>query len=276
MPMVEIWTNYDTFRDRSIVNPNDLTLDTALQYNRWTSDLAKFVGPKIGLAPAKLDHLIYGYGGGLASGAVQGADKAAETVGLAPTSKPAGGWARWPLVGTFYRETPGADARSLEQFYRLRDRVEGTVGSIRRYEKAGELEKMAQRQAEAIEDLKPDAQATLDRVRGADRALTNQRDGVNQVFANPRLTPDEKKELLDRLFENMVNISRAALLKPALPSRFSTPIAPELLKKLEPPKPTPVPGKPSAASAPTYGVGSARAVPVPPRPATAPAASAQP
>jgi hypothetical protein len=77
MPAVEVATNYDTFRDRAIVNPADTNLDTALQYNRWTSDLAKYVGPKIGIAPAKLDHLIYGYGAGLAAGAVQAVDKVA-------------------------------------------------------------------------------------------------------------------------------------------------------------------------------------------------------
>jgi hypothetical protein len=269
MPAVEVATNYDTFRDRAIVNPADVNLDTALQYNRWTSELAKFVGPKLGIPPSKLDHLIYGYGAGLGAGAVQGLDKAGEALGLFASKKPAGGPSRLPLVGTFYRETPGADARSLEQFYRLRDRVEGTVGSIHRYEKAGELEKADARKQQALDDLKPDAQATLDRVRAADKALTDVRDGVNQVFANAQLTPDEKKELLDRLYENMINVSRAALLKPALPSRFSKPIAPELLRKLERPKTSPFPLKPSAPSAPATGVGSRPSAPLPTRPTTA-------
>jgi hypothetical protein len=110
-------------------------------------------------------------------------------------------------------------------------------------------------------------------VRAADKALTDVRDGVNQVFANARLTPDEKKELLDRLYEHMINVSRAALLKPALPSRFTKPIAPELLRKLEPPKTSPFPLKPSAART---GVGSRPSVPVPPRPPAPSGASARP
>jgi hypothetical protein len=95
-------------RDRE---PDDVNLDTALQYNRWTSELAKFVGPKIGIAPAKLDHLIYGYGAGLGAGAVQGSStrpRGARPVREEEARRRRG---RLPLVGTFYRETPGADAR---------------------------------------------------------------------------------------------------------------------------------------------------------------------
>lgn len=265
MPAVEVGTNYDTFRDRAIVNPADVNLDTALQYNRWTSGLAKFVGPKIGIPPAKLDHLIYGYGAGLVSGAVQGLDKGAEAVGLLDKKKPAGGAGRWPVVGAFYRETPGADARSLEQFYRLRDRVEGAVGSVRRLEKTDDEATAAKRKGEAQKEFGPDASLTLERVRATDKALTELRDDVNQVFENPRLDPDEKKELLDRLYERMVNAARAGLEKPALPTRFAKPPAADMLGKLQR-------VKPSAPGGRTPTVGSASSVPPPRTPAAAAAA----
>jgi hypothetical protein len=131
---------------------------------------------------------------------VQAVDKAPRRSGWSRRrSRPAA--RALPLVGTFYRETPGADARSLEQFYRLRDRVEGAVGSIHRYEKADDELAADARKAAGARRLRPDAGATLERVRAADKALTDVRDGVNQVFANRNSTPDEKKELLDRLYE---------------------------------------------------------------------------
>lgn len=236
MPAIENYVNYDTFRDRAIVNPTDLGLDTALQYNRWTSELAKYVGPKVGLAPAKLDHLIYGYGAGLASGAVQGVDSIAAKLGLVP-KKPAGGPGQLPLVGTFYRDTVGADANSLEEFYRLRDRLAGAKGSITRYEKSGQTEQAAARQQTALKDFGPNAAAIDQRVRAADQLLKEAREAVNQVFAQPALDPDEKKELLDRLYEQMIDHARAGLGKPPLPSRFQKPLAPELLQKADQPLP---------------------------------------
>lgn len=263
MPAVELAANYDTFRDRAIVNAADVNLDTALQYNRWTSDLAKYVGPKIGIPPAKLDHLIYGYGAGVGAGAVQTVDKVAGLAGLVKNQKPAGGLGRAPLVGTFYRETPGADARSLEQFYRLRDRVEGAVGSVRRYEKIDDQAAAATRKTEAQTAFGPDAGQTLERVRATDKALTELRGDVNQVFANPRLDPDEKKELLDRLYERMVNAARAGMEKPALPSRFPKPPAPALLEKLQRVKPSAPAGRPAAVNS---GASDASAKPAAPTP----------
>lgn len=246
LPIAEAGANYDFFRQRAIVNPDDVNLDTELQYNRWTSSLAKFVGPKIGIAPAKLDHLVYGYGGGLAAGAVSAVDRAGEALGVIPRKKPAGGLAQTPLIGTFARETAGADAQSLQDFYKLRDRVEGAVGSIKRYEKTGDQTAADARKERARTDLGPDPNQTDARVKETGKALTELRDAVNQVFASERLDPDEKKELLDRLYEQMVNAARAGMEKPALPSRFPKPPAPALLDKMRPAKPSAPAGRPPA------------------------------
>ena len=70
MPIVELQANYDTFRKRHIVSPWDEHLDPALQANKWTSELARTVGPRIGMAPAKFDHLVNSYGASLGRGVV--------------------------------------------------------------------------------------------------------------------------------------------------------------------------------------------------------------
>jgi hypothetical protein len=254
MPALEAWTNYDTFRDRNIVNPDDLQLDTALQANRWTSDVAKFVGPRLqlgsdprgGMAPAKLDHLIYGYGGGLAGGVAQAADTVFETLGLA-RKKPAGGGGRWPFVGAFYREAAGSDAQSLQEFYRLRDRVTGAVQSLHRYEKTLEPGKLQERQQQAVQQFGPKPDEVRARVNQAAQTLSELRGGVDQVFANPRMTPAEKKELLDRLYEQMINVARHGLGKDSLPSRFDHPPVPALLEKLDHPLAGTPPAQTSAA-----------------------------
>lgn len=220
MPVVESATNYDTFRDRAIVSPYDLDLDTELQYNRWTSELAKAVGPKMGLAPAKLDHLIYGYGAGLARGVVQGVDPV-----FGGKSRPSSGAAGAPGLGAFYRDAPRNDAESLQRFYRLRDEIAGATGSVKRYEEAGDRARADARRQKARTELGADIGTVVGRVHAADGLLKQLRDQVNAVFASPTLSATDKRTRLDTLYLQMLDVARAGLGKQPLP-------------KIPPPKPS--------------------------------------
>ncbi len=212
LPIYEVMTNYDTFRGRAIVNPYDLGLDKELQYNRWTTEFAKTVGPKIGIAPAVLDHLIYGYGAGFA----QGVTKALDPV-LGGKSKPSGGPAGWPLVGAFYRDAPRTDAESLQRFYELRGAFAGAEGSVRRYAKSGDTDRAQARLQQLVQDYGGNAAAVKDRIHEADTALKEVRDSVNQVFENAKMTPDQKRDELARLADLMVNLARYGLGEAPLP-----------------------------------------------------------
>lgn len=212
MPALEVATNYDTFRDRAIVSPYDLNLDTELQYNRWTSEVAKTVGPKIGLAPAKLDHLIYGYGAGLAKDAVTGIDAI-----LGSKAKPDRGAAGLPGVSAFYRETPRNEAESLQRFYELRDKIAGAEGSVKRYTAAGDTVRAEDRRAQARKDFGANVDAVVERVKEADRQLKELRDGVNAVFASSAFTPADKRQRLNRLYTQMLDVARQGLGKQPLP-----------------------------------------------------------
>lgn len=215
MPAVETITNYDTFRDRPIVSPWELGLDTELQGNRWTSELAKDLGPKIGLAPAKFDHLIYGYFAGLGRMGVQTIDAMRGEV----SPRAIRGLSDVPVAGelpkAFSRPLAGLDAQSIQDLYTTRDKLVGWQASARRY-RAQNQEAKAMEMEENIREsgLLPS------RVNQATDRMSDFRKELDQVWASTSLTPEEKLTRENRLLEQMVNTARGALNREPLPSRF--------------------------------------------------------
>lgn len=233
LPLMEAKSNYDTFRDRAIVSPWDLGLDKELQYGRWTSEVAKIVGPKIGLAPSVFDHLVYGYTAGLGRGVVQGMDLALEGLGLVDRNKPTAGPARWPLVGAFYSAPAGADAQSIKEFYDLKEAMAGKEKSIKTYAETDPAR--AKREADEFKAQHQNAAAFHARVGAADTKMKNLRRQVETVMEAKDKTPDQKSNTLGRLYEKMVNTAREALGKAKLPPRFDEDRDPNA--KIAPPVP---------------------------------------
>jgi len=62
-PIVEHITNYSFFHERPILPQNLKGVDAALQWNNYTSELGKFIGKKIGIAPVFIDNYITGWSG---------------------------------------------------------------------------------------------------------------------------------------------------------------------------------------------------------------------
>lgn len=64
-PLIEVTANYDFFRQRPIVSRGDETLPEADQGAAFASATARQIGKMLDVSPAKVDHLISGYFGGL-------------------------------------------------------------------------------------------------------------------------------------------------------------------------------------------------------------------
>ena len=220
LPVVESATNYDTFRNRPIVSPWDLGLDKELQYNRWTSEFAKDVGPKIGLAPAKLDHLMYGYLAGLGRSGVGLVDLARGEHG----ERSSASVRRWPLVGdpinVFNRPYAGSDAQSIQDLYTARDVLAGAKASIETWAARGEWEKVDEKLAAISERYGKDIWDRATFINQSIDVLSELRGRVDWTWANETLGPVQKQREQDRIFELMVNVARVVLGKPRLPSRF--------------------------------------------------------
>jgi hypothetical protein len=227
LPIVESLTNYDLFRRKSIVSDYDTGLPAELQYNRWTSETAKILGRRLGLPPAMIDHVITGYGAGLAKEAITATDTALGFLETGP-KKPTMGPARWSGVSAFYRNLAGSDAESMQELYRRRDALRDVPRTIRLYEAEGRPEQAAAHKAKF-----PDRDRQAKILNRAANDIGDLRDVIAKVYAHPTLTPDEKREMLDRTYERMVNIARQALGKPALASRFDAPVSADLMRTFE-------------------------------------------
>lgn len=205
LPLAEIAANYDFFRDRHLVSPWDTDLPLKLQASRWTSTFSKELGPRIGIAPAKLDHIVQGYFAGLGRGAIHAPDTLGRLTGI--SDKPALSSRDVPLVGTFYRSRERSpDAQSLQDLYDLGEVLAGTERGIRIFEESGEPE-----EAEA---LRQQHGADLGRKRSVDLALRRLRDlrpRVDAVFKSTDLSPQQKRRELDDIYEHMIGIARQAL-----------------------------------------------------------------
>lgn len=74
--------NKDTFRNRPIIPQGLENQPIENQYTQDTSETAKLLGPKLGIAPALMDHLLKAWGGG-ADAIVSGADAGLSATGIA-------------------------------------------------------------------------------------------------------------------------------------------------------------------------------------------------
>lgn len=223
LPVMEVFANYDYFRDRTIVNPWQEGLAAPLQYNRWTSETSKALGELLDVSPAKVDTLIYGYTAGVGQGVLEyGLDPL-----LGASHRPAGGPGRWPAIGTLYRPNATAEAESLTEFFTARDALAGLKASVKQYRDMGR-EDRAQALVAKNRRLAPFEAG----IPAAERQLKDLRDGINQVFASKTLLPEEKRQALDALYLQMIQIARTALGKKPLARK------------------PPVPDRPSAATRP--------------------------
>lgn len=66
-PAVQVYFDWDLFRDRSITPKSEEDLLPELQYSRYTSPTAKKLGHILGVSPRKIDFMISGYTGGMGS-----------------------------------------------------------------------------------------------------------------------------------------------------------------------------------------------------------------
>ena len=66
-PLIEVKANHDFFQDRPIVPAGMERIEPEYQYNKNTSEMAKAIGAFGGFSPMKVDHLLRGYFGSVAT-----------------------------------------------------------------------------------------------------------------------------------------------------------------------------------------------------------------
>ncbi len=209
-PLIEGWANRSMFTDHPLVPKNREDVLPPYRYQPYTTETAKRVGRLIGklpvvgdtgaAAPANIENLIQGWTGGLGMLALQAADKALKTAGIAPKRiDPSPTLADVPLIKGFVVRYPSSDAESIRRFYDSYSEASQLLATARQVEREG-------KGTEALQLVQSGNLARLEEVKAA---LGNGHRFIEAVYANPDITPEEKRRLIDETYLSMIAIAAA-------------------------------------------------------------------
>jgi len=118
-PFIEAVTNKNLFQGRPIVPQQKEELEPAYQYGRFTSETSKAVGKAFNISPAKIDHIITGYGAGMARYALKLSDAVLGEMGIIPKKAPRPtDISEYPVFRAYVTRDPmGLESQSVQKFY---------------------------------------------------------------------------------------------------------------------------------------------------------------
>lgn len=187
--IVEVATNHNFLTGNPIVGRGLENLKTSEQFTENTSELAKLFGQTEIISPLKLDHLLKGYGGTMASGALYTTDAFANL--FFDNKLPTTPLHRVPLIGSFMYSPNGKD--QLNDYYDLKDRSDEVTATLNKYMKFGTREQVKEFAEENRAMI--NIRAQINQIGTMMKTLREQRKRV--IISN--LSSDEKRAKIDEL-----------------------------------------------------------------------------
>lgn len=224
VPVVEQFANRSTFTGGPLVPAATEKLLPEYQYNEYTSETAKALGKIFGAfpgmeraavgnedfiggvaraltTPAYIENYVQQWTGGIGMYALQLADFGLRDAGIAPDPvMPARTLADIPVVKAFVARYPSSTAQSIQDFY------DNYYVSKRYYDTILALSKEGDPRASEIMATHGDAMVQLDEIR---ETLTGLSKLVHDVNKNPQMTPSDKRQLIDTMYFNMIDLAKA-------------------------------------------------------------------
>lgn len=218
-PALNVAMNRDTFRDRPIESMSDAKKQPAQRYSALTSPaavkLAQAAEPLVnatGLGPKKLEYLANAYFGTIGAYALGLADLAVAALdNKAPA--PARRLDDLPLVRDFYRMDPPRATVFEQDLYALRADVEEVYETVRDKAKKGDKEgaiALAKREATKL--------ALRQQVQSATAMLQDLNRKRDAIYADKKMTPEKKREEIDKILAQKALISRKLMTNPVVRS----------------------------------------------------------
>lgn len=183
LPLIEWSANYSFFKGRPLVGNKYSRLPDELQYNDYTSELSKGIGSTLKASPMKIDNLVRGYTGTM--GALLWS-MAGEPFAKA-NNLPAKHFSELPFVRDF-NVTDANLSRPMNEFYGILDK--------------------ANRQ-HAGYGVKGKPEAAVKGIRSAGSMISKIRKDIDKI-THSNLTPERKRELIDKRKEKMNQIAKQA------------------------------------------------------------------
>jgi hypothetical protein len=197
LPIMENTTNYSMFTGQPIVSRGLNDIAPQFQYNQNTTELAKELGKEFGYSPMKIDHLISGYTGTMGLYTAQMLDTAIEMqTGSAP--KAALRFEQLPIIKRFV----ATDSGTIENFYELKDEVNEVVRTVSH---------LSASPVERAEYLKENIGlfSLKDYIASVESQMKQLRKTSLMINQNKNMTPDEKKDALERIHNAEVSLTQS-------------------------------------------------------------------
>lgn len=183
LPILEWQANYSYFKGRQLVGSKYQRLPDELQYNDYTSELSKGIGSVLKVSPMKVDNLVRGYTGTMGS-------------------------LLWNAAGEPFAKANNLPAKHFNEILFVRD-FNVTDANLSRpmNEFYGILDK-ANRQ-HAGYGVKGKPEAAVKGIRSAGAMISKIRKDIDKI-THGNLTPERKRELIDKRKEKMNQIAKQA------------------------------------------------------------------
>ena len=156
------------------------------------SSAVKSLTGKEGLTPIDIDYLIRGYTGGLGIGLIQLANPLLNTEVSADVAKPTLKASKMPLIGGLFQPVEGRG--TLDQAYNVMTEIQQTKGTFNRM-----IEQGKQAEARAFAQENADMLAAMSISGSVQQRLGELAKRRRQIEAAPRLTTEQKDEMLKRI-----------------------------------------------------------------------------
>jgi conjugative element/phage-associated large polyvalent protein len=225
-PLVEQYANRSTMNDRTLIPKDQEKNLPEYQYTPYTTELTKKLGQVISAfpgmreaangpgapfgpaaraltTPVLMENYVRAWTGGLGMYVLQGADAGLRKTGALPDPiKPASTLADIPVVKAFVVRYPSASAQSIQDFYDQHEVTKKFYDTWLSKAQEGDVDAMTRIQAAGG----PMMFMRLDAIK---ETLTEHSKLVRDINKNQTIKPEEKRQLIDSLYYNMIEIGKA-------------------------------------------------------------------
>lgn len=207
-PIIEQFSNRSLFTDRPLVPQYLQDMLPKYQSNPYTTDTAKAIGnfiskipgiPESLASPIIVENYIRAWTGGLGLHALALSDGILQGTGVAPTKiSPTLTNADKTLIKAFSVRFPEAGANSIQDFYEEYNKRAQVAKTVKYLKKTGEA-------GEAQDLLRDNVIASAE---GIHKAIGAQLKMVRDVYRNPKMSPDEKRNFIDMSYLQMIKMAQ--------------------------------------------------------------------
>lgn len=226
-PMIEQFANRSTFTNRTLVPSQQEKWLPEYQYTDYTSETAKAIGRIVGAlpgvseaktgtgpfggtaralsSPILLENYLRAWTGNLGMYALSAADYGLRKEGIVPDPpQPTKALADMPFIKAFVVRMPTAGTESIQNFHDAYARNKEYFDTFQGMRKQGTPEaQQAMRQIIAVGG--PQIFAQMSQI---DKTLSEQSRIIQDIYKNPKIPDDEKRQVIDTVYWRMTELAR--------------------------------------------------------------------